>query len=65
MTERDKIKKVLRKEMKKATSIMKDIGNDSMKRLSFSFCYAQAKFDTLMDIDHELELGAFYRKEKK
>ena len=61
MTDRDKIKKVLRKEMKKATSSMKSLGSNS----TFGFCYAQAKFDTLMDIDQELELGAFYRREKK
>ena len=29
---------------------------------SFVFCYSQAKFDLLLDIDRTLELGAFFKK---
>jgi len=60
MTDRDKIKKILRREMKKISKHKITLSDNN-----FAFCFAQAKFDTLLDIDRELELGAFYRKEKK
>jgi hypothetical protein len=58
--ERIKIKKYLRKEMLK---IPNDASVEKGKK-PFAFCYAQAKFDALMDIDRDLKLGAFYKKEK-
>ena len=57
--DRDKIKKILRKEMKKVNGTTKGPLPEP-----FAFCFAQARFDILMNIDRELELGAFYRKGK-
>lgn len=56
-SDRHKIRTILRKEMKKlpSDSQLKNIKNP------FAFCFAQAKFDTLMDIDRELKLGAFFK----
>ena len=56
--ERQQIKKYLRKEMRK-------IPNDAEMhkgKKPFAFCYAQAKFDTLMEIDRELKLGTFFKQ---
>ena len=55
------IKKYLRKEMKKIPSD-KGIERLSKKHNLFPFCYAQAKFDALMDIDIGLKIGAFFKK---
>lgn len=58
MTDRNKIKQYLRREMKKiATRKVHKIHRDT-----FYFCWGQAKFDTLIDIDLLLNLGAFYKK---
>ena len=60
MNERNKIKRYLRKEINKIPT-----ASDLKKRNEpFAFCYAQARFDALMDIDIELDLGAFTRREK-
>ena len=58
MNEKDWIKRYLRKEMRKIPS------EKDMEKLKdpFSFCYAQAKFDALMDIDIGLKIGAFIKR---
>ncbi len=58
--ERAKLKKYLRRQMKKVPDDA-DIEKD---KKPFAFCYAQARFDILMEIDMELELGAFYKNRK-
>ena len=63
-SDRHKIRAILRREMKKIVNVKERVENN--KTLSpFAFCWAQAKFDTLMDIDRELKLGAFYKVENK
>ncbi len=57
-SDRDKMKVILRKKMKSIMNIKK---NSINKITPFSFCFAQAKFDILMDIDRELKLGVFYK----
>jgi len=59
MSDKDKIRKYLQK-------MMKGIPSDKqMKKLKlktpFAFCYAQARFDMLMNLDLDLKLGAFYQ----
>ena len=53
-----KLKRYMRKEMKK-------LANTPKKEDTFSFCWGQAKFDTLMDIDLALNLGVFFKKGRK
>ena len=61
MTEGEKIKRYLRKEMRKVP----DDAFVEKGKNPFAFCYAQAKFDMLMDIDINLKLGAFFNGEVK
>ena len=61
MTEGEKIKRYLRKEMRKVP----DDASVKKGKKPFAFCYAQAKFDMLMDIDINLKLGAFFNGEVK
>ena len=57
-SDRHKIRVILRREMKKINDMKEHIPEP------FGFCFAQAKFDTLMDLDRELKLGAFYQIDK-
>ena len=59
--EHQQIKRYLRKEMDKIPS---DAEMHKGKK-PFAFCYAQAKFDALMDIDRELKIGAFFKPSKE
>lgn len=61
-SDRHKIRTILRREMKKVINIKERHEENTNP---FCFCFAQAKFDTLMDIDRELKLGAFYKLPKK
>ena len=61
-SDRHKIRAILRREMKKINNIKEHV-ND--KHYPFAFSFGQAKFDTLMDIDRELKLGAFYKAGKE
>ena len=61
VSERDKIKRYLRKKMKMITQSSIPY---SKKDMTFHFCWGQALFDVLMDIDIELKLGAFYKKRR-
>jgi len=54
------LKIYLRSEMKKVPN---DAYVDKGKK-PFVFCYAQARFNILMDIDIELGVGAFIRRTK-
>ena len=56
MSDRDKIKQYLRKEMRKIITL-----SPKIEKTTFAFCWGQAKFDTLMDIDIKLKLGTFYK----
>ena len=56
-SDRHKIRVILRREMKKLNVKVPK----SIKDTTFYFCWAQARFDTLMDIDRELKLGAFIK----
>lgn len=61
--DKHKIRTILRKEMKKLPN---DKQMKEMKSFSpFSFCFSQARFDILMDIDRELQVGAFFKINKK
>ena len=55
-----KLKQYLRKEMDKIPT------DKQMKqgKEPFMFCYAQAKFDMLMDIDRTLNLGVFFKNKE-
>jgi hypothetical protein len=57
MKERIKIKRYLRKEMNK----IPDDATVQRGKNPFYFCYAQAKFDVLLNIDMDLKLGAFIK----
>ena len=59
MSDREKIKEYLIQEMEKISHETKDKYKDH-----FHFCWCQAKFDTLMDIDVMLKLGAFTKVDK-
>jgi len=61
MKDRERIKKYLRKQMEKVPEDA-PTGKSKQARAVFAFCYAQARFDILMEIDMELKLGAFYKK---
>ena len=67
MSDRDKIKKYLRKEMRRILiqEETRTIRKQKIDFTTFGFCWTQAKFDVLMDIDRELKLGAFYKKAKR
>lgn len=53
-----KLKSILRREMDKMPT------DNQLKQLNtvYAFAFAQAKFDTLMDLDRELKIGAFYKQ---
>jgi len=61
-----KLKKYLQKEMKKllGKTVLNVFKIQPKFSETFAFCWGQAKFDTLMDIDRELELGVFYKRGK-
>jgi len=50
--------KFLRKKMKR-------VQRSHIEAKPFDFCFSQATFDLLMDIDIEFKLGAFYKKERE
>ncbi len=57
-----KLRTFLRKEMMKLNRNLDTKISDEHKIYIGAFC--QAKFDLLMDIDREFQLGAFYKKGK-
>ena len=59
---RDKLIKLLRDKMKKILHDNEITVPRKLKDSTFGFCFGQATFDVLMDIDRELKLGAFYKK---
>lgn len=61
MKDRDKIREYLRSEMKE---VLRNV-NPDVGRTTFHFCFSQAKFDALMDIDLLLKLEAFYKRSTK
>jgi len=61
MKDRQIIRKYLRKEMRKIINPNRIIGKQKLKETTFAFCWGQAKFDALMDIDRILKLKAFYK----
>ena len=52
------LRRFLRQKMKRVPT------DEQMTKLKepFGFCFSQATFDILMDIDREFDLGAFYTK---
>lgn len=64
MTDREKIKRYFRKKMGQIVDPDRILKGKKLSETTFAFCWGQAKFDTLMDIDIELKLGAFYKKQK-
>ena len=55
------LRRFLRQKMKQVPTD----GQMTKLKKPFGFCFSQATFDILMDIDREFDLGAFYKKEPK
>lgn len=56
---KSKLKKYMIKEMGKICHT-----NHPTHKNTFYFCWSQAKFDTLMDIDRELGLNVFFKNKE-
>lgn len=55
----EKLKEYMKKEMRKIVSV---VAHKNIANKKFFFCWGQARFDMLMDIDRELNLGVFFKK---